>query len=591
MSQSEPSQRQMAVLLMAYEARRLADAEKLATLITLEFPDHELGWKVLGATLKQLGRIEESLVAKQKSVALAPDDPEAHNNLGVSLQELGRLADAEASFRQAIALKPDLAEAHNNLGITLQESGISDQAAVAYREAIRLKPDFAEAYCNLGAALQTLGRLEEATVACRQAISLNPDFPTAFNNLGNTLFKAGRLDLAAKDYRQAIALKRDYAEAYRNLGVTLQALGDLEQAESNYLQAIVIDSKYAEAYRNLISLKRFEGSQKLLTQMKALHSDKRISDAKRCQICFALAKAYEDQNDFSKAFRYYNEGNALRHQHIGYNRATDIELFARLKANYQNISKLSLQVQTPQDLVAPIFIIGMPRSGTTLVEQIISSHSKVTGGGELPYVAEFGDPIASGRVFAEKRSLQHFRQQYLDALGKRSDGKLLITDKLPFNFKYLGLITAALPEAKIVHVIRDPAAVCWANYKQYFESAATSYCYDLGDTLNYYYLYENLMRFWNECFPERVYHLDYEKLTSNQEEQIRSLLAALELDWEHQCLEPESNARNVQTASNTQIRQRIYQGSSEHWKAYRPYLNGALDRLDNGRRSAMLPTQ
>jgi len=247
----EPSKQQLNNLLEYYQAGRLDDAEKLSLSITQEFPEHQFAWKVLGATLKQMGKINESLVASQKSVQLKPQDAEAHNNLGVTLQELGRLKEAEASLRQAIALKPDFAKAHNNLGVTLKELGRLDEAEVSYRQAITLKPDYAEAHYNLGIILQELGRLDEAEISYRQTITLKPDYAVAHSNLGVILQELGRLNEAEKSYRKAIRLKPDLTEAHNNLGITLQELGKLDVAEASYRKAIKLKPDYAEAYSNL----------------------------------------------------------------------------------------------------------------------------------------------------------------------------------------------------------------------------------------------------------------------------------------------------------------------------------------------------
>jgi hypothetical protein len=221
----------------------------------------------------------------------------------------------------------------------------------------------------------------------------------------------------------------------------------------------------------------------------------------------------------------------------------------------------------------------MPRSGTTLVEQIISSHSKVTGAGELNFAAQFGAAIATGITEANNESLLKFRHNYLNKLQNISNGNLIVTDKTPQNFRYIGLLAAAFPEAKIVHVKRSPAAVCWANYKKYFVSKSIDYCYAIDDVINYYKLYENLMGFWGNTLSNRIYNLDYEQLTVNQETETRQLIEYLGLDWDENCLSPQNNKRSVTTASNLQVRQKVYQGSSEQWKKYQPFLNGALDGL------------
>ena len=236
-----PSQEELIRLLEQYQTGQYDDAEKLAVYITQEFPYHHFGWKILGAILGQTSRISEAVNANQKSVELAPQDPETRYNLGIMLQKLGRLAEAEASYRQAIVLKSDYARAHNNLGITLQELGRLAEAEASYRQAIALKPDFAEPHYNLGITLQELGRLDEAEASSRQAIALKPDYALAHNNLGITLKELGRLAEAEASYRQAIVLKPDYAEAHSNLGVVLHMNGDIDSGLKSLEKANNID--------------------------------------------------------------------------------------------------------------------------------------------------------------------------------------------------------------------------------------------------------------------------------------------------------------------------------------------------------------
>jgi len=246
-----PSQAQLRSLVEHYQNGRFGEAEKLALLITQEFPTHYFGWKVLGAALKNTGRINESLAAMKKTVELEPQDADNHNNLGVILKELGRFEEAEASCRQAIRLKPDLAETHSNLGNVLQELRRFEEAEASCRQAIRLKPDFAEAHSNLSVIHKELGRFEEAEASCRQAIVLKPNVAEAHSNLGNVLQELRRFEEAEASCRQAIRLKPDLAEAHSNLGVTLQQLGRFEEAEAICRQAIKLKPDYAHAHNNL----------------------------------------------------------------------------------------------------------------------------------------------------------------------------------------------------------------------------------------------------------------------------------------------------------------------------------------------------
>ena len=227
----------------------------------------------------------------------------------------------------------------------------------------------------------------------------------------------------------------------------------------------------------------------------------------------------------------------------------------------------------------PIFIVGMPRSGTTLVEQIVSSHLQVSGAGELSFATQFGAAIATGFFEANEAALLDFHHKYLTKLKSFSNGNLFVTDKMPQNFLYIGLLAAVFPEAKIVHVKRNPAAVCWGNYKKYFTSKSIGYCYGLDDVVTYYSLYQNLLELWKTKLPNRIYNLDYERLTTNQGDETKKLIQHLGLDWDENCLSPQNNTRSVATASNLQVRQKVYQGSSEQWRKYQPFLNGAFDGL------------
>ena len=541
----EPPKQQLNDLLEHYRAGRFAEVEKLSLSVTQEFPEHPFAWKALAVVLKLTGRISESLVAIQKSVLLEPQDAESHYNLGNTLKALARLNDAEVSYKKAIALNPNYADANNNLGITLKE----------------------------------MGRLDEAEINLRQAIELKPDLAEAHNNLGNTLKQLGRLDEAETNYRKAIALKPDFAEGHNDLGTMLQEQGRLDEAETSYRKAITLKPDFAEAHRHLTLLKKFDAQDKQYSKMQELYLDKNISEEQRCNINFGLAKACEDLGDLEKAFHHYREGNVLRKKLLNYNINQDIELFRQIKFTYPRIEQNSLTPDNLTKKLIPIFIVGMPRSGTTIVEQIISSHSKVTGAGELNFVAQFGSLIARGLSDSNTDSLINFRERYLFKLQSVSNGNLIVTDKMPQNFCYIGFLAAVFPEAKIVHVKRNPAAVCWANYKQYFASKNIGYCYSIDDVINYYKLYESLMVFWTNTLSKRIYNLDYEQLTVNQESETRQLIDYLDLDWDEKCLSPQNNKRHIATASNVQVRKKVYRGSSEQWKKYQPFLNGAFDSL------------
>ena len=441
-------------------------------------------------------------------------------------------------------------------------------------------PEHPFAWKALAVVLKLTGRISESLVAIQKSVLLEPQDAESHYNLGNTLKALARLNDAEVSYKKAIALNPNYADANNNLGITLKEMGRLDEAEINLRKAIELKPDYAEAYRYLTTIKKFDAQDEQYSKMQELYLDKNISEEQRCHINFGLAKACEDLGDYEKAFVHYSEGNALRKKLLNYNINQDIKLFKQIKFTSPRIEQNSLVLDKLSKKPIPIFIVGMPRSGTTLVEQIISSHSKVTGAGELSFVGQLGSSIARGLSDSNTDSLINFRERYLMKLQSVSNGNLIVTDKMPQNFLYIGLLAAAFPEAKIVHVKRNSAAVCWANYKQYFVSKKNiGYCYSIDDVINYYKLYESLMVFWTNTLSKRIYNLDYEQLTVNQESETRQLIDYLDLDWDEKCLSPQNNKRHIATASNVQIRKKVYRGSSEQWKKYQPFLNGALDGL------------
>ena len=394
--------------------------------------------------------------------------------------------------------------------------------------------------------------------------------------MGSAFKDKGDLEAAIESYKQTLKIKPDYAEAYNNMGIALKDKGDLEAAIESYKQVLKIKPDFAEAYRNLSNIHRYKEHDEYFLKMQSLCQSSSVSDEQRCHLNFALSKASEDLNEISQSFNYLKIGNELRKKILSYDIKKDIELFSQLKKSYPSIA---LQSVVESGDLKPIFILGMPRSGTTLVEQIVSSHSEVTGAGELSYVGKFGDPIARGVIKPNTKMILDFRQRYIKALKKRSDGRSIVTDKMPHNFLYVGLIFSAFPDAKVIHANRDPAATCWSNYKHYFIDKALGYCYDLDDTVTYFGLYTDLMQFWLGHYGDRIYNLNYDNLTINQDDETRKLIEYLELEWENDCLSPQHNKRSVRTVSQQQVRQKVYQGSSQQWRKFEPYLNGAFNQL------------
>jgi hypothetical protein len=295
-----------------------------------------------------------------------------------------------------------------------------------------------------------------------------------------------------------------------------------------------------------------------------------------------LAKVNENLGNQDEYFKFLHEGNRLRKQELNYSLDSSKNLSSTIKKMFSSPPSLSYKPLT----ICPIFIVGMLRSGTSLVEQIISSHYAVYGAGELNTLPTLINPIAKdyltkGENDLPEKTILSIRQQYLDSLSDFNVPENVITDKMPLNFQYIGFILSAFPEAKIVHLKRDARATCWSIYKNNFDSISVGFGHNLEDLAGFYGLYVELMDFWHQLFPDKIYDLCYEDLTTNQEEETRKLLQYCELDWDENCLNFHTNKRAVKTASSLQVRQKMYQGSSEAWKKHEGYIQPLIKALSS----------
>ena len=604
----------LGVLLKALN--RLDEAKESFVKAIKINPNTELGYMNLGNIFFKLNQLDEAETNYKKSIEIKPNYADAHFNLGVFYDNTDRPDQAELSYNEAIKLKPNYSQAYNNLGNLYRKLKKTFEAELNYKKLIETNPSSAEAYYNLGnlyndiekfydamlnyikavklnpnfdSAYNYLGtvyhklyKLDDAIINYKKAIELNPEYSEAYYNLGISLFTLNKAEEAYENYKKATELKSDYFEAYNNLGSVSESLGKLEEAEKNFKKAIELKHNYAEAHYNLSNIKTYKVEDNQFNQMKDLLLDKDLNNEQLYHLNFALAKAYEDLGNYEQSFVNYTLANNLCKKMIGYNIEEDQNLFKQLEESYLKLKRYSSRFSDLSDNPNPIFILGMPRSGTSLIEQIISSHSNVFGAGELNFIESFGDKLARGIDETDYNLLLNFKNKYIQRLKGFTDKNSMVSDKMPLNFRYIGLILTVFPNAKIIHSERDPAAICWGNYRQHFtEKRIIRYCYDLKDIVTYYNLYKNLMNFWIKEFGNKIYNLNYETLTTNQEGETKKLINYLGLQWEDDCLNPEKNQRSVKTASNKQVRQKVYKGSSQKWKKFEPFLEGKLDNIIN----------
>jgi tetratricopeptide (TPR) repeat protein len=551
-------------------------------------PDYANAHNNLGSALSALGRTTEAVAHYQRAVALKPDHADLHNNLGLALSAQGRIAEAICAYSRAVTLNPGHARAHNNLGVALASQGRIAEAIAQYRQAIALMPAYADAYNNLGAALSVKGRFAEAVPAYERALAINPNNTNVHANLGAALADLGQLGDAAMHIKKALALNPRHAEAQNTIGNICTNQGEFGEAIEHFGQAIAIKPDYAEAHLNRAQVKFFHRGDSELAALEELAANRDLSPKKAVFIHFALAKALEDTADYVRAFEQLRKGNALKRAQTDYQEATVLRQFPRIPAVFSR--GLFDHFRGAGDFsTTPVFILGMPRSGSTLVEQILASHPLVHGAGEL---LDF-EAVTKSVIQAAKPALPYpecvptldaatFRrigQAYLARLAALSDGKVRIVDKLPGNFLNIGLIHLALPNARIIHAVRHPAATCLSCYSKLFTSG-NPYAYDLGELGRFYRHYQGLMAHWRSILPPNaMLEVVYEGVIEDLEGEARRLIDYCGLPWDDHCLSFHTTNRTVRTASAVQVRKPLFRGSLERWRNYQSELAPLLNQL------------
>jgi tetratricopeptide (TPR) repeat protein len=544
----------------------------------------------LGQLLLERHRPHEALIHLSTAVRLCPHMAEAHNNLGNALRELGRLPEARQAYAQALRLNPALAMTHNNMGQALQEENALDQAFTWYERALQLDPGSARFHCNLGGLFAQQEKYDEAAARYRQALSRDPAYAEAHCGLGGVRHEQGYLEEAQSHYCDALRHNPDLPMAHAALGTVREELGDFAEAESCWRTALRLDSRQAGAHAQLATLLRAKLPDEDLAALCKLLADPDLHDARRSALQFGLAHVHDARGSFAEAAELLRQANALalvvaRQRGQEYDAAEHAHFVAGMIATctpafFERVRGFGLESQRP------IFIVGLPRSGTTLTEQILASHSQVFGAGELRLARddfEALDPQADAALHAladlDQATARRIGEWHLRRLQELNTDRLRVVDKMPDNYLYLGLLAVLFPRAKFIHCrreLRDVAVSCWmTNFRQ------IRWANDPDDIAGRFDEYQRIMEHWQRALPLPVFEIDYEETVADLEGVARRLVDWCCLDWEPACLAFHEGKRAVRTASVSQVRQPIYQRSVARWKHYEPAMGFLFDRLEH----------
>jgi len=546
---------------------------------------------LLGVTLYQSGQIEQAADLIAQAIAIRGDVAHYHGNLGNALRVLGRLPEAVASYRMALTLEPTLADAYAGLGTIYYHQGMLAEAIACLERACALEPDMAGTHNSLGYALHVQGRYDAARRSYERALTLDPQLADAWNNLGFTLQAEGQGEAAIGCYERALDLEPGFAEAANNLGNAQKECGRFDQALASYDRAIDARPDYAQAHFNRADGKTFHASDpELLALQRLADASAQLPRDDAPYIHFALAKALDDAGETERAFEQLLRGNALKRATLAYDEATLEAFLLRIRAVFDRAFMEACAAAgsgDPSEL--PIFVIGMPRSGSTLVEQILASHPQVVSAGEYNHLEQAAyhklDAGPPGQYPESIRStrpavLRDIAQDYLARLPPVPAHQTRIIDKLPGNFMHAGLIKAILPNARIIHVTRDPLDTCLSCFSKLFREGQ-AFSYDLAELGRYYRRYAALMRHWREVLPAgSLLELSYEAIVADLPTEARRLIDFCGLAWDDRCLAFHRHSRAIATASAVQVRQPLFSSSVGRWRRYATQLRPLVAALE-----------
>ena len=582
--------------LRAWQSGRYDEAiESIGRAIQLRNDNSSYHYN-LGNALMTRGRIGEAIVHYERALFLEPDQADTCSNVGIAFTELGRIDEAISHYERALILDSGHINAHNNLGVALVQQGKIDEALPHFRQVLTIDPNHVEAHNNLGVALVRQGRIDDAIPHYERAVVLSPAHINARNNLGVALAQQGRMEDAVAHHERVLAINPHHAEAHNGLGNIFKFQGKFDGAMLHYGRAIAIRPAYAEAHFSRAEIKTFHSGDADRVALEALALTDDLPAEKTPFIHFALAKALEDTGDCERAFEHLRKGNALKRGQISYDEPFAAKYFERISTAFDGSLFHRFQGQGDPSS-APIFVLGMPRSGSTLIEQILCSHPQVHGAGELTNLDttvstllnagwNAGDrptPFPECVAALDADTLRRIGQAYLARLPVPADGAIRIIDKMPDNFLNIGLIRLILPNARIIHTMRDPVDTCVSCYSKLFTSGQ-HFSYDMAELGRRYRRYSELMSHWRSVLPPgTIFDVSYEDVVDDLEGQARRLIDYSGLPWDDRCLSFHKTSRPVKTASAVQVRKPLFRSSLQRWRKYERGLAPLLRELEASR--------
>lgn len=580
------SENEIAAIIFLMNSGKFEQAEVQAVAHLKSHKNSATLLHILATAQARQNKTEAALANFRRATQIDPKSAIIHNDLGRFLLDLGRPVEAIEELRRALINDENMTAAMLNLARTRTLLGQNDDAINLARKACKTDPALAEAHSLYASLLITAAREAEAIDAYQKAIDLGEASAQNYAMMALAQGALNQNEEALRNFAKAIEIAPDYAFSYFRRATLLQNLGDFEAADADFHKALTLDPDNGEIYRTYGATHKFSADDPLIAQMASRYKDAELSDVNRMNLGFAISKAMEDCKEYNKVFPYLNTANALMCKAYPYDvnsRKIEIE---KIRQAFSGVDFIATQNEETSDF-APIFITGMPRSGTTLVEQILASHSTVTGAGE---VGEFSrqaykmtatpDGAFNAVSNMSSKAMADLGSGYADFMRNLFPDGVRISDKSIQTYAIMGFVKLALPRAHVVVVRRDPRDNLLSIYKNVFPEGSHRYAYNLRDLGTYYKLFVEMIDFWRSTLPGYFHEIHYDALIANPKDETRKLLAACDLEWEDNCLNFHQNKRRVDTLSVYQVRQPIYQSSLKAWERYEDDLAELFTALE-----------
>jgi tetratricopeptide (TPR) repeat protein len=570
----------LVAIMQSIGAGQYAEAEKLCESILESRPNDAGVLHAMGLTHYMGRRYTRAIEYMLKAVQFDDTNPQYYLNLGESMRRAQRPDDAIGMFEKALALKPEYQLAHLGVANTLRDQGHRPEAIARYRLALALDPTFAEAFHYLGVMFLEQERHTEAIAYLRKAVSLKPTYLEARLALAGALDKDGQIDEAIEVYSDIIETDQSVTAAHNNLANILKSKGNIEGAIGHYEQALEINPNNVQARYNLSRARKADADDSEIPVMEEMLQREGLQAPDRVNLHFTLGKIYDGLERYDEAFEHFRQGNELDDRAIPFDPEGHGRHIDRLISIF-NPQLFARRQGYGSDSERPIFIVGIPRSGTTLTEQVLASHPMVYGAGELDRVSQLINAasveISGAAAYPEcafeldAMTACRLGESYISYIRRLSGNSPHVTDKMPGNFIHLGFIAMLLPGAKIIHCRRQPMDSCFSCYTQHFTSPMP-FATKLENLGHYYQGYERIMTHWHEVLPLEILDVAYEDMVESHEEKTREILDFCGLEWDEACLQFHLTERTVKTASTWQVRQPLYSSSVSRWRRYEGHL-------------------